>query len=392
VNVLQLISSGGYYGAENVVVSLSESLERKNCRSVIGLFRHQHHHNEELIRQAQQRGLAVQEILCRGRWDWQTLRAIREKLESLNIDVLHTHGYKADIYGFLAARRPELPIVSTCHLWTHDTAAVRFYEILDSLFLRKFDAVVAVSDTIAESLYLSGILESKIQVIDNGIDLSSFSQARANLAGQINSGSNLVVGTVGRLVPQKGLEFFLRAAREVLTDFPNAAFVVIGAGPDREKLERMARDLGINQKVVFTGECTDMPGAYASMDVFVLASVDEGMPMVILEALASRRAVVATSVGAVPRLIVPGETGLLVPPRDVQALKMAILKFLNDSSLRVQFGNAGEALVKRNHSRDRMAQNYLQLYEQIAKPVKRTFSSPEALPGKQVRASLTYER
>jgi glycosyltransferase involved in cell wall biosynthesis len=392
VNVLQLISSGGYYGAENVVVSLAESLEQKNCRSIIGVFHNERQRNEELIRQAERRGLTVLQIGCRGRWDWQTIRIIREELISLDINILHTHGYKPDIYGFLASRKLGLPLISTCHLWTHDSVAVRMYEFLDSLFLRRFDAVVAVSETIAESMRRSGIRPAPIRVIDNGIDLSSFSHARATLAEQIDSGSNLVVGTVGRLVPQKGLEFFLRAAREVLTDFPNVAFVVVGAGPDREKLELMARDLGIDRDVAFTGPCTEMPGAYASMDVFVLASVDEGMPMVILEALASRRAVVATSVGAVPRLIVPGETGLLVPPRDVQALKIAIQKLLNDSSLRVQLGNAGAALVKRNHSRDLMAQNYLQLYEQIARPGKSTFSSQETLPGKQVRASLTYER
>jgi glycosyltransferase involved in cell wall biosynthesis len=366
MNVLQLISSGGYYGAENVVVSLSESLERKNCRSVIGLFRHQYHHDEELARQAQQRGLTVLQILCHRRWDWQTVRAIREKLEYFNIDVLHTHGYKADIYGFLAARRRGLPIVSTCHLWTHDTAQVRMYELLDSLFLRRFDAVVAVSHTIEESLCLSGVSESKIRVIDNGIDLPSFSQARATLAEKINKGQSLIVGTVGRLVPQKGLEYFLRAARGVLADFPNVFFVVIGAGPNRETLEHMARELAIKQNTLFTGYCADMPGAYASMDVFVLASIDEGMPMVVLEALASKKPVVATCVGAVPQLIIPEKTGLLVGPRDVQALKVAILRLLRDSTLRSKLGNAGEALVKRSHSRNIMAENYLQLYEQVA--------------------------
>jgi glycosyltransferase involved in cell wall biosynthesis len=366
MNVLQLISSGGYYGAENVVISLAESLERHNCRSVIGVFHNAHQQNEELTRQAERRGLTVQQIVCRGRWDWQAIGAIRDKLESLNIDLLHTHGYKADIYGFVASRKLGLPLVSTCHLWTRQTAAVRFYDFLDSLFLRRFDAVVAVSDAIAKSLHLSGIPESKIRTIDNGIDLPHFSHARATLVEKINKGQRLVVGTVGRLVAQKGLEYFLRAARAVLPDFPNVIFVVLGAGPDREKLEHMARELGIEENVIFAGHCTDMPGAYASMDVFVLASVDEGMPMAILEALASKTPVIATSVGAVPRLIIPEETGLLIAPRDVQALKHAILRLLNDSTLRSKLGNAGEALVKRSHSHDIMARNYLHVYEQVA--------------------------
>lgn len=392
MNVLHLISSGGYYGAENVVVSLAQSLERKNCRSVIGVFHSERQRNEELIRQAERRGLAVLRLNCRGRWDGQTVRRIREKIGSLEIDLVHTHGYKPDIYGFLGTRNLGRPLVATCHLWTHDTAAVRMYEFVDAMFLRKFDAVVAVSETIAERLLRAGIRPAKVRVIDNGIDLVSFSRTSGTREEETRRGSSLVVGTVGRLVPQKGLEYFLCAAREVLADFPNVIFRVFGGGLDREKLEQRARALGIQEKVVFAGHCADMPGAYASMDVFVLASVDEGMPMAVLEALASRRAVVATSVGAVPRIVLPGETGLLVPPKDVPALKNAILKLLNDPALRTRLGNAGEALIQRNHSRDRMARNYLQLYEQLAHPLAAHVPHPARSLEKQMRSSLTYDR
>jgi glycosyltransferase involved in cell wall biosynthesis len=365
MNVLHLISSGGYYGAENVVVSLAESLEAQGCRSVIGVFHNEHQQNVELIRQTERRGLTVQKIPCRGRWDWQTVRSIREALEMLNIDVLHTHGYKPNIYGYVASRKLGLPLISTCHLWTRETAAVRVYDFLDSVFLRRFDAVVAVSHPIADSLRCSGIPETKIHIIDNGIDLMAFSSVHATLTEKINNSNRLVVGTVGRLVPQKGVEYFLRAARDVLLEFPDVIFVVIGAGPDREKLEMMAKDLTIEQNVRFTGHCADMPGAYASLDVFVLASVDEGMPMAVLEALASKRAVVATSVGAVPRLIAPGKTGLLVPPKDIQALKLAILELLNNSCLRNELGNAGENFVQQCHSRQAMGDKYLELYQQV---------------------------
>jgi glycosyltransferase involved in cell wall biosynthesis len=380
MNVLQLISSGGYYGAENVVVSLSESLENKICKSVIGLFHNDFQRNEEFVRQAERRGLAVQQIICRGRWDWQTVRAIREILDRLNIDILHTHGYKADIYGFLATRKRKLPIVSTCHLWTHDTVAVRCYDYIDSLFLRRFDAVVAVSETIAKSLRRSGVHGSKIRVIDNGIDLHSFSPTHATLSERTDKRQNLVVGTVGRLVPQKGLEYFLRAAREVLRVFPNVIFRVIGSGPEGRKLKQMAMDLEIHPNVIFTGECSDMPAAYASMDVFVLTSIDEGMPMVVLEALASKKPVIATQVGAIPSLVIPEKTGLLVAPKDVQALKQAILRLLNDAPLRTELGENGEALVMRGHSREFMAQNYLQMYEQVGERLHMNIFNSKSSP------------
>ena len=365
MNVLQLISSGGYYGAENVVVSLSESLEVQGCRSVIGVFHNEHQRNEDFIREAERRDLTVVRIPCRGRWDKQTVRAIRKTLDSMTIDVIHTHGYKPDIYGYLAARKRAVPLIATCHNWTRDTPAVRIYEFLDSLFLRAFDAVVVVSDATAVTVHSAGIDESRIRVIDNGIDLASYSTAGTNPPDNIPSGK-FVVGTAGRLVPLKGLDYFLLAAREVLADFASVRFVIVGSGPEREKLEGMARELGLEKNVVFTGHCADMPAAYASMHIFVLASIVEAMPMVILEALASKKAVVATSVGAIPRLIIPEKTGLLVPPQNVQALTEAILRLLNDSSLRTQLGAEGAAMVKRNHSHETMAQNYLQLYRQVA--------------------------
>ncbi len=379
MNVLHLINSGGYYGAENVVVSLSESLEVLNCRSVIGVFHNDRQRNEELIRQAERRGLTVQKIPCRGRWDWQTVRCIRENLDSLGIDVIHTHGYKPDIYGYFAARKQGIPLIATCHSWTHETAPVRVYEFLDSLILRAFDAVVVVSEAMAATLRSAGIRESRIRVVDNGIDLSSFSRASTNPPESVK-GRNFVVGTVARLIPLKGLDFFLLAAREVLADFPEVNFVIVGSGPEREKLENMARVLGIEKNVLFTGHCADMPAVYASIDIFVLASFVEAMPMVILEALASKKPVVATNVGAVPRLVIPEKTGLLVPPKDVQALSRAILRLLNDSSLRTQLGYGGEALVKRNHSRQVMAQNYLQLYQRVADPLRESAQRHQPAP------------
>jgi glycosyltransferase involved in cell wall biosynthesis len=380
MNVLHLISSGGYYGAENVVVSLAESLEAQGCQSVIGVFHNQRQRNEEFIRQAERRDLMVVPIPCRGRWDRQTVLEIRKTLDSKSVDILHTHGYKPDIYGYLAARNRAIPLIATCHNWTRDTAAVRIYEFLDSLFLRAFDAVVVVSEAMAMTLHSAGIHESKIRVVDNGIDFASFSRARTNPPKNV-PGGKFVVGTAGRLVPLKGLDNFLLAAREILTELADVTFVIIGSGPEREKLGSMAQKLGIEKNVVFTGHCAEMAAAYASMDVFVLASNVEAMPMVVLEALASRKAVVATSVGAIPRLIIPEKTGLLVPPQNVQALTRAILRLLNDSSFRTRLGIEGAALVERNHSHETMARNYSQLYQQVAlrESRQRHHSAPKKL-------------
>lgn len=364
MKVLHLISSGGYYGAENVMVSLAESLADQGCCSTIGVFDHGHDGSEDLIREAGRRGLPVVRIPCRGRWDRQTLRGVRGAIESLSVDVVHSHGYKTDIYSYFAARPLGIPLVATCHNWTHDSAAVRMYEFLDALVLRAFDSVVVVSERMAATMRSSGIAPSKLHLIENGVDVVAFSTASARRPSPSRP-CKLVVGTAGRLIPLKGLAYFLQAARELLFEFAEVSFVIVGAGPEREKLQQLARELGIGDSVLFTGHCQNMPVAYASMDIFVLASLLEAMPMVVLEALAAEKPVIATQVGAVPRIISAGETGLLVPPKDVQALKLAMLRLLRDAPLRRRLGEAGAAAVRGSHSRQAMAKKYLHVYQQL---------------------------
>jgi glycosyltransferase involved in cell wall biosynthesis len=368
MKVLHLISSGGMYGAENVVGALARDLEELGCWVRVGVFQNEHCPPNSVADQLEQRGVRLTRIVCRGRMDRGAIHQIRDIIRSEQIQLVHSHGYKSDLYAYLATRRMELPRVATCHLWTRQTAAIRLYEFIDALLLRRFDAVVAVSGVIAEDLRRAGISAAKINTIDNGIDLAPFASAPPALAKELAKGERLLIGTVGRMVAQKGMDYFLRAAREVRNEAPQALFAVVGDGPDREKLERLAKELGIAEHVVFTGSRADMPQVYASLDVFALASLDEGMPMAILEALASNRAVVATQVGAVPKLIVSGQTGMLVQPGDVKGLADAIVVLLRNPDLRGRLGRNGSALVHKQFSSRAMSQQYLRLYDQLLSP------------------------
>jgi glycosyltransferase involved in cell wall biosynthesis len=204
----------------------------------------------------------------------------------------------------------------------------------------------------------------RVHVVYNGIDLKAFSDIPSKIRGenQATDGA-LRVGTVGRLVGQKGIEYFLRAAVEVRKEFPNTKFFIVGDGPDRESLERLTDDLGIRTQVVFSGSRSDMPNVYASLDVFVLASIDEGMPMALLEALAARKAAVASFVGAIGKVIKTGQSGMLVPARDVEALAAAIATLLRDANLRTRLGENGCREVRENYSSQAMAYRYRTHYE-----------------------------
>jgi glycosyltransferase involved in cell wall biosynthesis len=362
MKILHLISSGGMYGAEAMLLNLGAAQQRLGCELVLGVFHNKLAPHLEVAERAAPLGLPVEVIPCRGRMDRAAADAIRDCAKRRGIAVIHTHGYKANIYGLRVARSLGIPLVITCHLWTGSSLSVRVYEFLDAQVMRRADKIVAVSDAIEATLRSAGIPRDKLQTIYNGIDLAPFAAAEPTLRRELGSGGRPLIALVGRLERQKGIEYFIRAAAEVVVQSPDARFIVIGEGSQRQPLESLIRELGMTERISLLGERKDMPGVYASLDLFVLSSIDEGMPMTILEALASGRPTIATRVGAVGKLILNEETGLLVEARSVPALRDAMLRCLEDSSFARALGLRGEEHVRTSFSADSMARQYIETY------------------------------
>lgn len=363
VKVLQLISSGGYYGAENMLLNLCASQQKAGCQNSLMIFYNVHAPNVEFYERARRRGLSVRMVHCQGRADWRAVRQIEECIQEDGIQLLHTHGYKADLYGYVAARRSGKPIVATCHNWVGGTAALGIYNHLDRMALKRFHGLVAVSDSVAQRLLASGVSAGKIRTIANGIDVQTFEQALPSPALKFDGSK--VVGMVARLDLQKGFEYLLRAARELCGTFPELKFVIVGEGPDRSEIEGMIQRLELQSMVILAGQHSDMPAIYAAMDVFVLPSLNEGLPMTILEAMAASRPVIASRVGAIPKVIQDGETGLLVDPTDTDGLRNALARLLADGDLCSRIGAAGHDWVCRNYTSEAMTLKYRQMYDDV---------------------------
>ncbi|HXA83788.1 MAG TPA: glycosyltransferase family 4 protein [Candidatus Dormibacteraeota bacterium] len=363
VKVLQLISSGGYYGAENMLLNLCASQQKAGCQNSLLLFYNVHAPNVEFYERARRRGLSVRMVHCQGRADLRAVRQIEEYIREDEIDLLHTHGYKADLYGYVAARRSHKPIVATCHNWVGGTAALGIYNHLDRLALKRFNALAAVSDSVAQRLIDSGVSPRKIKTIANGIDVEPFDHAQPLPA--LAFGRHKVVGMVARLDLQKGFEYLLQAVRELCVGFRELKVVIVGEGPDRKAIEDMIQQYGLQRNVVLAGHHSDMPGVYAAMDIFVLPSLNEGLPMTILEAMAASKPVIATTVGAVPSVIKDGDTGLLVDPRDADGLRNAIARLLTDVDLCGRMGAAGHEWISQNYTSEVMSLKYRQMYEEV---------------------------
>ncbi|HXW13692.1 MAG TPA: glycosyltransferase family 4 protein [Terriglobia bacterium] len=365
MKVLQLISSGGYYGAENMLLNLIGSSPQTISENLLAVFYNRHAPNLELYERAIARGVTAKTVHCGGRFDWRGVQAIRQIVRAHRIDVVHTHGYKADLYGYLAARREGRPVVATCHNWLAGGTKLAFYNFLDRIVLRRFDALGAVSDVIAEKLVSFGVQRERIRVIANGIDIRAFASASAATPDPTRAPGEHILGIIGRLDLQKGFEYLLRAVANLRSSFPGLSLLIVGEGPDRGKIEELVSHHGLTGHVMMTGRQTDMPKIYNSFDIFVLPSLNEGLPMTLLEAMAAGKAIIATRVGAVPQVVTDGVTGLLVEPGDVTSLKGAISQLLYDPDRCRQLGRNAQAHVMEHYSAAAMAQKYHEMYAQV---------------------------
>src|ERR1035437_2213090 len=372
MKILHIISSGGKYGAEAVILNMSRMLNEGPHRSILGVFSNSSNPNLQFHECAKKEGIESYLIPCNGQIDRKAIVRIRELVSRTGADVVHAHGYKADLYAYFAWRASGVPPVSTCHTWYDNDRKAFFYGVLDRLILRGYARVVAVSEDVRQRLLKAGVKSKKISMIRNGIDLRPFDRASAVVKDELAWGADQVVGMVGRLSVEKGVDIFLHAAARVLAHCPDAKFIVAGDGPDRAELETLIDQLGIRGSVRLLGRCEDMPSLYASLDVMVSASRQEGLPIAILEGMASRLPLIATAVGEVPAVILDGRTGVLVPTEAPELLAAAIIDLLRNPAKQERLGSAARQLVEDEFSAGRMTADYLRVYEEaIAAVAKR---------------------
>ena len=359
MKVLHLISSGGMYGAESVILNLSHALNAGSHESLIGSFANASNPNLQLHERAAAEGIESHLIPCQGQMDRAAIVKVRELASRVGANVVHAHGYKADLYAYFAVNE-QVPLVSTCHNWIDDDLKARLYGMADRFVLRRYGRVVAVSDAVRDRLLKAGVPQEKVRQIRNGINLRPYTDAAPSLRAEL--GDRPIVGVVARLSQEKGVDIFLRAVPLVLVEVPEARFVVVGDGPERENLTELIAELGIASSVSMLGRRDDLPAVYASLDVMVSPSRLEGLPMAILEGMASGRALVATAVGAVPTVVADDRTGVLVAAEDECALANAITSLLRDPERRLRLGSAARRLMEEEFSAERMAEDYLRVY------------------------------
>lgn len=276
-------------------------------------------------------------------------------LKNGSYDLVHTHGYFADICGQLVARILGMVGISTCHGFIDTEPKLRLYNSLDKYVLRQCKAVIAVSEMIKDDLICSGLRNSRITVIPNAVshffgefECASHRWQKRSLL-HLTAGEQ-VVGYMGRLSVEKGVIHLLVAVHDLLKTGKRIRLVIVGDGPERKALERESRTLGISDKVTFTGFQSESETWYPAFDIFVLPSLTEGTPMALLESMAAGVPVIATAVGGVTKVLTENVNGFLVPPCSPSAIteKMEIL--LSDTELSSRLSRSGIKTIKTKFS------------------------------------------
>ncbi len=327
-----------------------------------------------LARELHDAGVRTHVILEAERNPLSILRELSNYFRRTQVDVVHTHKYKDNILAALASIRHRVPYrVRTVHgapepFTGFQAFKMNAYGLLDGVANRwAVDRLLAVSFALREPLVERFGID-KVTCIHNAVDVDRIRVTTdlANLRKELGLDQHdFVIGTMGRLHPVKGLDVFLRAARIIKDHGKRAKFIIAGDGPLRDQLQALAQQCGLAHEVMFLGHRSDGNNILGLMDLFVLPSLSEGIPLVLLEAMALARPVVATAVGGIPEVVEHEISGLLVAAGNHEDLAKGCLAVMDNPTLAQELGPAGRRRVEEAFSADVMAENVANVYKTL---------------------------
>lgn len=349
IKVLHITKMKGISGSENHLFTLLSEIDPQRFHIELCILAEACHVEglQEFTKTLEQFGVAVTVVVMPKYGSIQALRTLKKYIIAKQIDIVHTHLIHADFYGTLAAK---LAGVSTIISSRHNDDKFRYNRILiwlNRVLARWQSKIIVISDWVGEFLQtVEGIDAEKIVRIHYGLQPETIiAHADPGYARQHYHipADAPVIGTIGRLSEQKGHRYLLQAIHQVKQQVPDLRMIMIGDGELRQELTTLAQQLHLEETVIFSGaqERNTALRLLSGCDFFVFPSLWEGFGLVLLEAMALKKAIVASQVSAIPESVVHGETGFLVPPKDPGQLAEAILKLLQNPALRHRMGEAG---------------------------------------------------
>ncbi|RKY26348.1 MAG: hypothetical protein DRP79_05045 [Planctomycetota bacterium] len=390
LHVMQIILTLERAGAQEVVRTLAEHLQEKGCAIIVCAFQ-----DGPMRAEIEKLGVRV-EILDRPRYSVVYLplflaemlrirRELAQLVETCHIDVIQTHILQVLDFLVLTLRSDTKPRLV---LWTMQNVEffpkkqpgqrqslrqfkIWGYRLFYRLLTGQVDGFIAVSDEVHKAILEQiGAIDNKVFTICNAVNLKPFERSgdKAALCDALDLAPDVhLVATVGRLTEQKGHRYLIDAAAPVIASLSDAHFLFIGDGELRSELTEQARQAGLAAHIHFLGMRKDVPDLLAAVDLFVQPSLWEGLSVALLEAMAAAKPIVATAVSGTTQAMIPGETGLVVPPRDSNALAEAIVQLLSHPEQAQTLGRAARQHIIAHYSAQQQADQHMALYHRLLK-------------------------
>jgi len=323
---------------------------------------------EQIRRKAEAKDAPLVAVTDRGPLDWRVVSRLLDVCRREKVAIWHGHDYKTNALGLVLKRFWPMRLVTTVHGWVHHTRRTPLYYWIDRLSLRFYERVICVSEDLYRACRDCSVPRSRLMLLENGIDLDDYRRRRNRTEAKWQLGFNpdrLLVGAIGRLSAEKGFDDLIRAADRLLAEGLDFDLVIAGAGDGKASLQRLIDSLGRSGHIRLVGYRSDLPELYQALDIYVLSSHREGLPNVLLEAMATEVPVIATAVNGVPRLVCDEENGLLVAPGSVADLSAGLRRMLKDGHLRQRLAWAGRQTVESNFSFTTRMDRLRRLYDQL---------------------------
>lgn len=357
LHVAQWLKIGG---AEKVLFDLVSNLDKIKFESIVCAFKGggiQHNYAAA--------GINHKILIKNPGLDCSLVLRLFKLTLNCKVNLLHCHGVPPTVYGGLITAVLRLPLVITVHGRSAFSAksGVKALQYAEKCGAR----IVAVTEQLKSELCLNvGLKETSVATIWNGINVEEYNKAHSNMIDlqrtDLGFHGGPILGCVGSLREAKGHRYLIVALPEIVKKYPNVKLVIVGDGHLRNNLLHLAKTLDLEDHLLFLGQRLDVPRLMSLFDVIVQPSLTEGLSIVILEAMASSKPVIATKVGGNPTIIETGKTGLLVEPANPRELAKAVLYLLDNPETRIRIGKQGNAKVRNQFSISKTCARYEQLY------------------------------
>ena len=364
IKVLQAIRQGKVGGGETHIVDLVKHLNKEHFQPVVLSFT-----DGEMIDKLNDMGVENYVIHSEKAFDFSTWKSVKALMREKQIDLIHIHGTRATSNVYWAAKKLDLPTVYTIHGWSfHDdqNALVKNARIFfEKWITKKTDCNISVSDSNQETGF-KHIPGFKSVVVHNGIDLIKFNPdcaKRKNLRTELNIAQDaFVICFIGRMTAQKDPLTLIKAFKEINSEYSNAVLLMVGDGELKENAIALTRELGLEKSVIFQRSRIDVADILFSSDIFCLPSLWEGFPIALLEAMAMRKAVVATEVDGSVEIIQNKKNGILVKPQNIQMLANAIKELIQNNSLKEELSITAQQTILNDFDVKKMTKKIEDVY------------------------------